>query len=211
MTSICYSFSIDSTYNCIIKCFYLFIIISYTTIQNIGVSILERSLFWPRMHLFDQKYNKTSHAVNLYFKIELIPVMANHANMLICCSRNISYYYKCGKQLYCLIFLCNPWYFFNILWSIESSKRSMIHAFTVTFDQFNASLMKKGIHLFHKIFWTILYFGFHIYQPKITLVTIKSVSFSFSLIYLYSTFKNDRANQSAAQKSRIKPKVITQN
>ncbi len=34
---------------------------------------------------------------------------------------------------------------------------------------------------------------------------------SFSLIYLYSTFKNDRADQSAAQQSRIKSKAITQN
>ncbi len=34
---------------------------------------------------------------------------------------------------------------------------------------------------------------------------------SFSLIELYSTFKNDRADQSAAQKCRIMPKAITQN
>jgi len=33
----------------------------------------------------------------------------NHCNMLICCSRNISYYYQCWKQLCCLIFLWKPW------------------------------------------------------------------------------------------------------
>jgi len=29
----------------------------------------------------------------------------NHSNMLICSSRNISYYYQCWNQLCCLIFL----------------------------------------------------------------------------------------------------------
>jgi len=28
----------------------------------------------------------------------------NHSNMMICCSRNISYYYQCWKELCCLIF-----------------------------------------------------------------------------------------------------------
>ncbi len=28
--------------------------------------------------------------------------LRNHSNMLICCSRNISYYYQCWKQLCCL-------------------------------------------------------------------------------------------------------------
>ncbi len=37
-------------------------------------------------------------------------IFRNHSNMLICCSRNISDYYQCWKQLCCTIFLCKPWY-----------------------------------------------------------------------------------------------------
>ncbi len=33
----------------------------------------------------------------------------NHSNMLICCSRNIYYYYQCWKQLCCLILLWKLW------------------------------------------------------------------------------------------------------
>ncbi len=58
----------------------------------------------------------------MYYKMSFIPVMQswifsiitqvftvtwsfrNHSNMLIGCSRNISYYYQCWKQLDCLIF-----------------------------------------------------------------------------------------------------------
>ncbi len=43
------------------------------------------------------------------------------------------------------------------------------------------------------------------------IASINHLSFSFSLIELYSTFKNDRADQSAAQKCKIMPKAITQN
>jgi len=31
---------------------------------------------------------------------------SNHFNMLMRCSRNMSYYYQFWKQLFCLIFLC---------------------------------------------------------------------------------------------------------
>ncbi len=34
------------------------------------------------------------------------------SNMLIYCSRNISYYYQCWKQLCCIILLWKFWYFF---------------------------------------------------------------------------------------------------
>jgi len=46
----------------------------------------------------------------------IIPVISvscffrNHSNMMICCSRNISDYYQCSKQLCCLIFLWKLWY-----------------------------------------------------------------------------------------------------
>ncbi len=48
----------------------------------------------------------------------------NHYNMLICCSRNISDYYQCWKQLCCTIFLWKLWciLFFRIHRWIESSK-----------------------------------------------------------------------------------------
>ncbi len=89
-------------------------------------------------------------------------IFRNHNNMLICCSRNISDYYQCWKQLCCTIFLWKLWYilFFRIHRWIESSKEqhlfeietfwNIINVFTVTFDQFNASLMIKSIHLFQK-------------------------------------------------------------
>ncbi len=42
-------------------------------------------------------------SVTLSFRIDF--------NMLIWCSSNISDYIQCWKQLCCLIFLWNPWYF----------------------------------------------------------------------------------------------------
>ncbi len=48
------------------------------------------------------------------FSAAITPVISvtwsfrNHYNILICCLRNISYYYQCWKQLCCLIFLWNP-------------------------------------------------------------------------------------------------------
>ncbi len=94
-------------------------------------------------------------------------IFRNHSNMLICCSRNISDYYQCSKQLSCFIFLWKPWYilFFRILWWIEISKEQhlfVINVFTVTFDQFNLSLMNKSIHVFFFFlmtlsFWMVMY------------------------------------------------------
>ncbi len=42
----------------------------------------------------------------------------NHSNMLICCSRNISYYYQCWKQLCCLIVGTDTF------WWVERFKRT---------------------------------------------------------------------------------------
>ncbi len=92
----------------------------------------KRSLFCsPMLHLFDQEYSKKC-VILLEFKISVFYVnmlncnlflwsklyfqhhysslqchmiFRNHNNMLICCSRNISDYYQCWKQLCCTIFL----------------------------------------------------------------------------------------------------------
>ncbi len=75
------------------------------------------------IYLFDHKYNKSSNYYNLNeLLLEFIPVMQswifsiitpvirvtwpcrNDSNMLIWCSRNISDYYQCWKQLRCFIF-----------------------------------------------------------------------------------------------------------
>ncbi len=40
-----------------------------------------------------------------YFSLQCHMIFRNHNNMLICCSRNISDYYQCWKQLCCTIFL----------------------------------------------------------------------------------------------------------
>jgi len=72
----------------------------------------------------------------------------NHYNMLL--KKLFFYYYQCWTQLSCLIFLWKPWYIF-----LENSKEqhlfeienfcNIINEFTVTFDQFNASLLGLGI------------------------------------------------------------------
>ncbi len=91
-----------------------------------------------------------------YSSLQCHMIFRNHSNMLICCSRNISDYYQCWKQLCCPIFLGKLWYilFFRIHRWIESSKEQhlfeieifcyIINVSTVTFDQFNASLMNKS-------------------------------------------------------------------
>ncbi len=44
-----------------------------------------------------------------YSSLQCHMIFRNHSNMLICCSRNISDYYQCWKQLCCTVFLCKPW------------------------------------------------------------------------------------------------------
>ncbi len=93
-----------------------------------------------------------------YCSLQCHMIFRNHYNMLICCSRNISDYYQCWKQLCCPIFLWKPWYilFFRILWWIESSKEqhlfemeifcNILNVFTVTFDQLNECFLNKSIY-----------------------------------------------------------------
>ncbi len=105
---------------------------------------------------------------NLYFQhhyssLQCHMIFRNHNNMLICCSRNISDYYQCWKQLCCTIFLWKSWciLFFRIHRWIESSKEqhlfeieifcNIINVFTVTFDQFNASLINKSTCLYQPV------------------------------------------------------------
>ncbi len=112
---------------------------------------------------------------NLYFQhhyssLQCHMIFRNHYNMLICCSRNISDYYQCWKQLCCTIFLWKPSYilFFRIHRWIESSKEqclfeieifcNIINVFTVTFDKFNVSLMNKNINFFQFFFFKFSHF-----------------------------------------------------
>ncbi len=100
-----------------------------------------------------------------YSSLQCHMIFRNHSNMLIFFSRNISDYYQCWKQLCCTIFLWKPSciLFFKIHRWIESSKEqhlfeteifcNIINVLTVTFDQFNASLMNKSINFFLKINW----------------------------------------------------------
>ncbi len=93
-----------------------------------------------------------------YSSLQCHMIFRNHNNMLICCSRNISDYYQCWKQLCCTIFLWKLWWilFFRIHRWIESSEEqhlfeieifcNIINVFTVTFDQFNESLLNKSIN-----------------------------------------------------------------
>ncbi len=95
-----------------------------------------------------------------YSSLQCHMIFRNHSNMMICCSRNISDYYQCWKHF---IFLWKPSYirFFRIHKWIESSKEqhlfeieifcNIINIFTITFDQFNMSLMNKSINLFQKV------------------------------------------------------------
>ncbi len=86
-----------------------------------------------------------------YSSLQCHMIFRNHSNILIYCSRNISDYYQCWKQLCCTIF-CGNWYilFFRIHRWIESSEEQHlfeieifcnINVFTVSIDQFNACLL----------------------------------------------------------------------
>ncbi len=66
-----------------------------------------------------------------YSSLQCHMIFRNHSNMLICCSRNISDYYQCWKQLCCPIFLWKRWYilFFRLHRWIENSKEQ--HLFEI--------------------------------------------------------------------------------
>ncbi len=66
------------------------------------------------MYSCDVKFDFQHH----YSSLQCHMIFRNHSNMLICCSRNISDYYQCWKQLCCFIFL----------WNINYSKcKSKLH------------------------------------------------------------------------------------
>ncbi len=136
----------------------------------------------PRLHLFNTKYSKNRNIVKyycnlkwlfslqIYFKMKCIPVIQSWicsiitpvfsvtwsseiiSNILICFSRNISYYYQCWKQLCCLIF-----FFWKLTFISEFCDEQKVDeknniylkyivkniVFMVTFDQFNAFLQNK--------------------------------------------------------------------
>jgi len=64
----------------------------------------------------------------------------NHSNMMIWCSRRISYYYQCWKVVLLNIFEEIVRHF------VDFMNRTLL--FTVTFDQFNMTLLNKIIILF---------------------------------------------------------------
>ncbi len=54
----------------------------------------------------------------------------------------------------CVIFFLKPWTVFGIIWWIESSKKknhNIVNIFTVTFDQFNASLLDNKMYVLLQI------------------------------------------------------------
>ncbi len=123
-----------------------------------------------------------------YCSLQCHMIFRNHNNILIYCSRNISDYYQCWKQLCCTIFL---WciLFFRIHRWIESSKEqrlleieifcNFINAFTGTFEQFNASFLNK----FHNnIFFNVNLWQFPqkycAAQLFSTLIIIRNVSWA---------------------------------
>ncbi len=81
-----------------------------------------------------------------YCSLQCHMIFRNHNNMLICCSRNISDYYQCWKQLCCTIFLWKLWciLFFSIHRLTERSKEQ--HLFEIE---------KHCINLMHP--WLIKY------------------------------------------------------
>ncbi len=72
-----------------------------------------------------------------YCSLQCHMIFRNHNNMLICCSRNISDYYQCWKQLCCTIFLWKLMHFISqdsqinrkfkrtaFIWNIEIKSQS---------------------------------------------------------------------------------------
>ncbi len=101
--------------------------------------ITKAAFIWYRntiKHLYCEMLLQFKITVSIYFKMSFISVMQswifsiinpvfsvtwlvrNPSNMMICCSRNISYY-QCWKHLCCLIFFVENVIFFP--WCIESA------------------------------------------------------------------------------------------
>ncbi len=71
--------------------------------------------------------------MELYFQhhsssLQCHMIFRNHNNMLNWCSKNISDYYQCWKQLCCFIFWWKLWYilFFWILWWIKFKRTAFV-------------------------------------------------------------------------------------
>ncbi len=97
----------------------------YTTIQKFQILLV----FWKDVsHVHQLCLIKNSIKSNFQY----------HSNMLIWCSRNISSYYNCLKQLRCFIFL---WKLYSTDFSDEWKVQTNINAFTDTFDKCFASLL----------------------------------------------------------------------
>jgi len=52
------------------------------------------------IYSFDAKAGFLESLLCLITVFSVTQSFRNHSNMLICCSRNVSYYYPCFKQLY---------------------------------------------------------------------------------------------------------------
>ena len=83
-----------------------------------------------------------------YSSLQCHMIFRNHFNMLICCSRNISYYYQCWK-LPNIFEETIIYVIFQDFWWIESSKEQNLHHYKCL-DQFYAYLLNKSINFLKK-------------------------------------------------------------
>ncbi len=98
-----------------------------------------------------------------YCSLQCHMIFRNHSNMLICCSRNISDYYQCLETVVLhnisvetviqLIFQDSQMNrkFKRTAFIWNRNLCNIINVFTVTFDQFNASLMNKSNNSFQSL------------------------------------------------------------
>ncbi len=103
-------------------------------------------LLWWQSSIFSSSYT-SAFSVTWSFRNDLI--------MLICCSRNISYYFLCWKQLCCcLTFLWKLWYIFQDSLMNRKFKRTVFiwNRHFVTMKKENSPILN---------FWAIVY----IYRP----------------------------------------------
>ncbi len=96
----------------------------------------------------------------------------NHSNMLICCSRNIYYYYQCWKQLCCLTFLWKPQYFFCSGFFDESKKK----------NSFEIKIFCNIIHVYCH-FWSFYYILAELKQQFISEKTILASNLWTVVVY----------------------------
>ncbi len=78
-------------------------------------------------------------------------IFRNHNNMLICCSRNISDYYQCWKQLCCFVVFVVYFIFLDSLMNktaLETSLQAICH----TFSSLNVSCVGLFLNSFLSTF-----------------------------------------------------------